>query len=207
MIHAAIASLGFLVLLLIIYLLHARFFLVDVVFYAALQDVAFAVLLASSVLWLSRHFANFTLLEKVQLVAIWLLTGYALAISVPTIIDRSLSFYILEKLAQRGGSIRADAFPGIFANEYMKEHHLVEVRLTEQIESGTISIAKGCVRLTDKGRLIASFSRDFRTHFLPKHRLLMGEYTDDLTDPFRRSADQVNYLCDGASSDTGLPRR
>jgi hypothetical protein len=114
---------------------------------------------------------------------------------VPAVLDRSLSFYILEKLQQRGGGIQQARFAEIFTQEYVKEHRLVDVRLTEQMESGTIKIDNGCVRLTAKGDRLATFSRFFRTHLLPKRRLLMGQYSDDLTDPFRHSATQVDYLC------------
>lgn len=126
---------------------------------------------------------------------IWGLLGYCFAISIPTVIDRSLSFYILEKLAQRGGGIRQDAMPDVFIKEYLPEHRLMDVRLTEQLESGTILIEGGCVKLTRKGARLAEASRYFRKNFLPKHRLLMGEYSADLTDPFRRSAADINYLC------------
>ena len=110
-------------------------------------------------------------------------------------IDRSLSFYILEKIQQRGGGIKFDAFEQVFTNEYVKEHRLVDVRLTEQQQSGTIVINAGCVKLTAWGNTLATASRYFRGHFLPKQRLLMGEYTDALTDPFRNSSTQSDYAC------------
>ena len=49
---------------------------------------------------------------------------------------------------------------------------------------GTVTISKGCVKLTARGERLASFSRYFRQHLLPRQRLLMGTYTDRLTDPF-----------------------
>ena len=113
----------------------------------------------------------------------------------PTVIDRSLSFYILEKLQQRGGGIKQDSFEQIFTQEYVKEYRLVDVRLTEQLQSGTIIIENGCVKLTEKGERVANFGRYFRKHWLPKERLLMGKYTDDLTDPFRSSTASPNYTC------------
>jgi len=129
------------------------------------------------------------------MIIIWLVCGYALAISMPTVIDRSLSFYILEKIQQRGGGIRQDAFEWVFTQEYMKEHRLVDVRLTEQLESGTIDIKNGCVLLTEKGRRIANFSRYYRRNWLPKKRLLMGNYSDDLTNPFRDNLSSPGYEC------------
>ena len=190
--RALAATALFVVLLLAVYYLHIRFFAVNVVFYAAIADGVIAAVVTGLLVAGSRHFNGF---EKLQLVVIWLLSGYCFAISVPTVIDRSLSFYILEKLQQRGGGIQRDRFADVFTQEYLKEHRLVDVRLTEQLESGTIVIQNGCVKLTDKGQKLAATSRYFRQHFLPKQRLLMGQYSSDLTDPFRQSANIVDYQC------------
>lgn len=184
----------YVVVLLATYILHMRFFAVDVVFYAAIGD-AFIALAITALLFLAPAFRLFTRLEKVLLAAVWVLGGYSFAISVPTVIDRSLSFYILEKLEQRGGGIRQDAFQDVFTKEYMVEHRLVDVRLTEQVSSGTVEIVDGCVRLTEKGERFASFSRFYRMNLLPKRRLLLGTYSDDLTDPFRHSVQDVAYRC------------
>ena len=195
LIRSGIASFAFVVFLLLIYYLHITFFNINVIFYSAIADAMVATFLASLIFYSATYFRPFNWFEKTQLIIIWLLTGYAFAISVPTVIDRSLSFYILEKLQQRGGGIKLNSFEKIFTQEYVKEHHLVEVRLTEQVESGTIQIEDGCVKLTGKGKKIASFSRMFRRNFLPKHRLLMGKYSDDLINPFINSSSDSSYLC------------
>lgn len=192
---AIMANTLFLLFLGAIHYCHNTFFPVNVVFYAAIGDVFLATMVAGMALFFFTFFQPLGNLEKSQLILIWLLAGYGLAISIPTVIDRSLSFYILEKLQQRGGGIRQESFEDIFSREYMKEHRLVDVRLTEQLESGTIVIENGCVKLTKKGNEIASFGRFYRQNFLPKNRLLMGEYTDDLTDPFRNSGRVPAYLC------------
>ncbi|MGE4578860.1 MAG: hypothetical protein AB7F21_04915 [Desulfuromonadales bacterium] len=191
----AIASLIFLIILLCTYYLHIKYFKVDVVFYAAIVDGVFSALTAALIICSVKIFNTFCKFEKLLMVFVWLLVGYSFAISVPTVIDRSLSFYILEKLQQRGGAIKQDAFEWIFINEYMVEHRLIDVRLTEQLESGTIEIVNGCVILTEKGRSLAGFSRYFRQHWLPRKRLLMGEYSDDLTDPFLNSQQIEDYKC------------
>ena len=190
------ASLLFVVLLILTYYIHITYFRVNVVFYSAILDAVIATIISGGVLYTLKYFRVLTLFEKFLLIVIWLFSGYAFAISVPTVIDRSLSFYILEKLEQRGGGIRQDAFEEVFTQEYVKEHRLVDVRLTEQLESGTIKIENGCVLLTEKGERISTASRYFRQHWLPKKRLLLGEYTDDLTDPFRQSSEpHDNYKC------------
>jgi hypothetical protein len=193
--RALVASTFFVAILIGVYYFNVNFLKVNVVFYAAIVDGIVAALATGVILVVFRYFRVLGGFEKFQLVVIWLLVGYAFAISVPTVIDRSLSFYILEKLQQRGGGIKQDSFEQVFTQEYVKEHHLVDVRLTEQLESGTIIVREGCVTLTEKGKMIASFGRYFRTHWLPKQRLLMGKYSDDLTDPFRHSVADVNYEC------------
>jgi hypothetical protein len=192
---AALLTLVFLTLLSGIYVIHATYFRVGVVFYSALLDGLLATTIACVLFLSSSRLGIFTGFEKAQLVGIWLLSGYILAISVPTVIDRSLSLYILEKLQQRGGGILLASFEDVFTKEYVKEHRLVDVRLTEQLESGTIVIENGCVKLTAKGDRIAGFSRFFRNNLLPRHRLLMGTYSSDLTDPFLHSAQIGDYTC------------
>lgn len=190
----------FLTLYTIIYLTHIWYFKVGVVFYSAILDGLIAVFLTSTALFLYSGFSrSFDLFDKTLLTTFCALLSYAIAISVPTVIDRSLSFYILEKLEQRGGSIQLDKFEEIFTEEYVHEHRLMDVRLTEQQESGTINVEGNCVTLTSRGSLIASFSRYFRQNLLPKKRLLMGEYSDDLTDPFRNSVDVKDYSCEPES--------
>jgi hypothetical protein len=169
---------------------------VNVVLYSAVVDACLTTAIAAVLLFSLASFRIFTPFEKTQLAVIWLLVGYVFAISVPTVIDRSLSFYILEKLQQRGGGIRLERMEEVFTQEYLKEHRLVDVRLTEQSESGTIVIQNGCVKLTERGRQLARFSRFFRQNFLPKRRLLMGEYSDDLTHPFRESQSSMGYECE-----------
>jgi len=195
LLRAVLATLIFLTVLCAIYFAHVRFLTVNVVFYAAMLDALLAALVSAVILSLLGFLSPLGAFERTQLFAIWLLTGYALAISVPTVIDRSLSFYILEKLQQRGGAIRQSAFEDVFTREYMVEHRLVDVRLTEQLESGTIAIQDGCVKLTEKGQRLAAFSRYFRANWLPRHRLLMGQYSDDLTNPFRKDTPHAPYGC------------
>lgn len=193
--RALIASGMFLILLLFFYYVHVKFFRVDVILYSSILDGVIATLVATGILFGFSYFNLFNVFEKTQMAAIWLLAGYIFAISIPTVIDRSLSFYILEKLQQRGGGIQLAKFEEIFTQEYVKEHRLVDVRLTEQQESGTITIQDGCVKITDLGNRLATFSRAFRRELLPKKRLLMGQYSDDLVDPFKSDIQHGDYRC------------
>ena len=193
-------TLAFGALLGIVYAAHVRWFHVDVVLYGALLDGALVLALAALLAWRGPGFAPFNAFERLQLLLCWGLLAFVFAFSVPTVIDRSLSFYILEKLQQHGGALRQDRFPDLFTHSYMREHHLVDVRLTEQLASGTVVIDGPCVRLTARGDRLARFSRWFRRNLLPRHRLLMGQYTDVLTDPFRAGMAEPDDDCRGAPS-------
>ena len=192
---AFLSTLVFVVLLLCVYWMHVTFFKVNVLLYSAIADGVLATSIAAGVLFGWRYLAVFSRFEKVQLCLIWFLGAYIFAISIPTVIDRSLSFYILEKIQQRGGGIKLANFEDVFTKEYVKEHRLVDIRLTEQQQSGTIVIENGCVKLTKRGNEIAEFSRYFRKHFLPKQKLLNGEYSDALVDPFLSSVNTADYTC------------
>lgn len=195
LIFSIFCGIAFVFLYVATYLVHINLFQVNVVFYAALLDAFLTTGLMLVPLLKIKALQIFNNFEKFLLLCIFLLIGYSMAISVPTVIDRSLSFYILEKLQQRGGGIKLENFEEVFTKEYVKEHRLVDVRITEQLQSGTIVLENGCVKITEKGTKITNLSRYFRKYFLPKKRLLMGQYTDDLTDPFRHSIESPDYKC------------
>jgi hypothetical protein len=195
--RAVFATLIFVFFLLFIYTIHVNYLRINVLFYAAIMDGVLAALATGLMLFLVNYFNPLNKFEKFQLFTIWMLAGYSFAISGPTVIDRSLSFYILEKLQQRGGGIALERFEEVFTKEYINEHRLMDVRLTEQEQSGTITITDGWVRLTKRGDQIATCSRLFRHHFLPKKRLLRDQYSDDLIDPFRNRI-KMDDLLNGA---------
>lgn len=188
--------LGCIVLFGVVNTIHFQVLPVHVVLYDALLDAAIAVVLTGALAALvgSRR-PGLSRSEVTLAVAVGGLICALYAVMGPAIIDRSLSIYILEKLDQRGGGIKYEAMPGVFANEYIPEHHLTDIRITEQLDSGTIKLDNGCVYLTARGRAVVAFTRFYRLHILPKKREIMGHYTDALTDPFRNSVKDVSYQC------------
>ena len=190
-----VAAILFLFIFSTIHYIHFRFILVNVVLFSAVLDGLLATAVTCLILFTSGYFSSVQFSEKILLSVIFLLTGYTLALSIPAVIDRSLSFYILEKLQQRGGGIMLDRMPEVFIQEYMQEHHLVDIRMTEQMEAGTVVIRDGCVRLTPWGNSMATASRFYRLHFLPTRRLLMGTYSSALVDPFQGDQGEKDYVC------------
>jgi hypothetical protein len=202
----SILFVAYLLLLAGINFLHFRYLTVDVILYATLADAIVAAVILGAAVIMARLFApkdtyvgstvrqlSGTEITLFALCAI--LSGYIFAISVPTVIDRSLSIYILEKLDQRGGAIALGAMNEILVREFIPEHRVMDARMTEQLNSGTVTIENGCVMLTPRGKDIVAFTRFYRTNLLPKNRVLMGEISDDLTDPFRNPAPVVDYRC------------
>jgi hypothetical protein len=193
-IAALVASL--VVAFLIVNLIHFQFFQVYVVLYSCLLDALLASAIVLPAWWFLRGktgalaVTEFTLAALVGNLAIIIY-----AIMGPTVVDRSLSIYIVEKLADRGGQISEAALHDVFVKEYMPEYRLLDVRLTEQVSSGTAVIKDGCIILTPRGAFLASAMSAYRKIFLPRKRVLMGEVTDELTDPFRNRTPQVDVTC------------
>ena len=68
-----------------------------------------------------------------------------------------LEIGILEKLDQRGGGIQLAHFEEVFTKEYVREHRLVDVRLTEQL-STTVAVSSS--RVDRRPNVGPSFYRD-----------------------------------------------
>ena len=180
--------------LILTYWVYIHLFQVNVVLYSSVLTVILSII-PVVILLFAVNVNLFNQFEKFLICALFILYGYAIAISLPTVIDRSLSFYLLEKINQRGGSVKQEAFELIFKNEYVPEHRLIDIRLTEQLLSGTITIENNCVSLTQKGENFVHFSQFFRRNFLPKNRLILGEYSNDLIDPLKQTNN--NNFTDG----------
>ena len=84
----------------------------------------------------------------------------------------------------------------IFTSDFVDEYKVVEMRLTEQLSSGTIIMEGDCVILTKRGYFVTSFSDFFRRNFLANKRLILDQYSDELTDPLRASKPNSEYLCE-----------
>lgn len=162
-------------------------FNVNVVFYSSLYSTLIISFTLALIIFTKSYFNFFNFFEKFQIILVSILIGYIFSISIPTVIDRSVSIYLLEKLNQSGSQIKYSDLENIFRDEYLKEHRVLEIRLTEQKNSGTISIKGNCISLTNLGKIISNFTLFFRSNFLPKKRLIMDNYSDELTNIFNKN--------------------
>lgn len=76
----------------------------------------------------------------------------------------------------------------------MFEHHLVAVKLTEQLGSETILMENNFEKLNEKVEILATISRYFRKHFLSKGRLSLGKHKNSLIDPFGHATNTNKIL-------------
>lgn len=178
-----------------IYLIHINFFKVGVIFYSSLIDSVIALIIFFGLYNTINFFKHITNFESSLIILLLFFIGYSFSISLPTVIDRSLSFYFLEKIRQHDGAINKTAMKQMFIDDYMDEYKLVEMRLTEQLKSGTIELKGNCIVLTKRGYLVTTFSDFFRKNFLANKRLILDSYSDQLTDPLKDSKINNEYLC------------
>ena len=194
-IFLALSILLYLAIFLSVYIVHINFFTVQVILYSALFDAFIALIFFAALSFFFKHRVNLDFFESIVIMLLLSLLGYSLSLSLPTVIDRSLSFYFLEKIEQHNGSIKKASMRDIFINDYIDEYKLIEIRITEQLESGTIQLDGTCISLTKRGYLVAKFSNFFRKNLLANNRLILDEYSNHLTNPLGNSPVNKEYLC------------
>jgi hypothetical protein len=143
-------ALIFLVLLMVIHVLHVLLFKPTVTLYAALFDCIIASL---STAIFARRDKRLTATRKLFFVVL-LQAGIILAILGPTVIDRSLSLYLLTKISESGGKVELAGFNELFISGYIEDFDVIEVRLTEQLKSGTLIVVEDHIQLTKIGRAV-----------------------------------------------------
>ncbi|MEP1832632.1 MAG: hypothetical protein ABJL57_03045 [Hyphomonas sp.] len=176
--------------------IHFQTLPVAVILYACIVDAILSSAIVGGVYWAFRRKKS-PLLATETVLSILAANLLILLYSVmgPTVIDRSLSIYIVEKIDHRGGAVAEAAMPKIILTEFMQEYRVADVRMTEQVTSGTVKIEDGCIRMTPRGRTLAQFTRFFRRNFLPQHRRIADEITDELTHPYKDTPVLVPFKC------------
>jgi hypothetical protein len=184
-------------------IIHFQFFVVSVILYACIIDLLLALsLVIPGWVYFRRGRTQLNHMETTLGAIVASLCIVLYAVLGPTVIDRSLSIYILEKLNQRGGEIALAKVGDVFVQEYLPEYRLVDVRLTEQLTSRTAVIEGDCLILTPRGKFMAEFMNAYRRTFLPRKRYLMGTVTDQLTRPFDNAPQRVDVSCNASDTET-----
>jgi hypothetical protein len=187
----------YLMLFLCIGIVHFRFLAVTVVLYAALLDAALAAVVTAVIAFGPlRPRLTATAAEIALSLCLGVLLAVLYSIMVPTLIDRSLSLYMLEKLHAHGAGITPESLARAITEDYFDERRVVDARLIEQLKSGTITIANGCVRLTPRGKLVVRLSQLYRKTLLPRPHEFLAATPGDLAAKSQHSVRGISRACE-----------
>jgi hypothetical protein len=90
-------------------------------------------------------------------VVAYLLASYAFVITIPALLDRSISLYVIATVAQAGpGGADLDSIQRRFLAGYVRGTSTVEKRLEEQIASANMVLEGGAYRMTGRGMFVYS---------------------------------------------------
>ena len=157
--------------------LHVNFFQVDVILYAYIFNCILAIFIIFPFLIYKFGFNK----DLWYLVVIKFLIGISFSIYVPTVVDRSLSLYLVQKIYERG-AINSVEFRDIITNDYLRDHAVINVRIAEQIASGTVKYypENDCFQVTGVGKFVVRGADWFRKFFIPRYRLVGFDYSDSV---------------------------
>ena len=79
---------------------------------------------------------------------------YSFFITVPALLDRSISLYLLRLLEVEQSAASQHQLNTWYINGFVYHNNAVMKRLNEQVYSGNIKLVDDCYTLTDRGRFI-----------------------------------------------------
>jgi hypothetical protein len=116
----------------------------------------------------------------VPALATFVLTGYAFVITIPSLLDRSISHFLIGTLAEVGPEgADLDAIQRVFVERYVEGTTAIEKRLHEQVVSGNIAQDGRHYRVTPRGLSV------YRTTLLLAR---LFNITDHYLSPLRRTS-------------------
>lgn len=166
-------------------LVSLRFLIFNVTLYGSMFGSLVAALIALLILSKFKFFKIFSKFEKYLIISVFLLLGYSYSITIPTIIDRSLTIYMLGQLKESPSGITRAKLEQDLTDRYIRDYQLIPTRISEQLVSGTITIDNNCIKLTRTGLYISEISQLYKNLFLPKRVLNSGGQIDILPNDVR----------------------
>ncbi len=146
------------------------FFFPKVILYSLLFDTIIALLvLTVCLIFINRkyYFSDNILITIFFLLTITQsLIIYSLLI--PTVVDRSLSIYLLKHLDKNKGSLTMSELTKIAKDDYFKDMNVLETRINEQLATGSIEVVNNEVVLTDKGKNLIYIFSFIKSFLLPR---------------------------------------
>lgn len=173
-------------LFLVTYILNRQIIASEIVFYDGLICV-FVVAIVLGLIWIvlvgraqrAGVTPSQTLWRMPQAIILYLLIGYAFVITVPALLDRSISYFILNSVSANGArGATKEEISKLFYEDYVIAQDAVGKRLHEQIVSGNVTRKDDHYVATARGRMIYTIHQSlihvFNTD--PRHLIPMKKF-------------------------------
>jgi hypothetical protein len=154
------------------YYLHMNYLSVSVVLYATIIDLLVSILVTVIIFKIifKKNWSYFLKPINISIILCFISIGINFCILVPTLIDRSLSVYFLEKIYENNGKIKIRDIDEMIINKFFLEKKLGRIRIEEQRNSSTLYVKNNTIYLTEFGFLVVKFTKWFSSNLLPKKR-------------------------------------
>jgi hypothetical protein len=140
---------------LLLFLFHTRVFDHLVYFYRGLVYIFFISLCLGFVSWAcwKKHlFGSMHISVIASSVAVFFSFHIVFFTLVPVTLDRSISTYLLQRMARDSEtSFTTQELSHILVTDYFQQNHVLDKRLNEQIQTGTIASKSGLYSITPRG--------------------------------------------------------
>jgi len=154
----------------LIYIISFRFFHPETVYYFGIGTILIGAILLSAVFFLffgaKKEFFQKLFIQTRDffpclLAAVFLM--YSFHITIPTLVDRSISIYLLNLLDTEGGPVSINNLQDKFLAGYVGGYSVVCRRMFEQVQSGNVTHQASTYTLTARGKRTVAFLRAFAT--------------------------------------------
>lgn len=139
-----------------LYLVVRQVFPDPIIFYQGLAIIAFATLGFSTAITIACLVSRISITQRdMQLTAILIaaLSLYGTHVTVPSLLDRSISLYLIG-LTHEGGAKTLPEYRDLFYRGFIVRNGAIEKRLHEQVRSGNITEVSGTYTLSRRGAMI-----------------------------------------------------
>lgn len=128
--------------------------------HALLYDLLFELLLTTTTIFVLTaiiRLSEFKPLTHIVWFALTVSAGSLYVVAVPTVIDRSLSIYILSKL-ELHQAVTAEELGRSVQQDYFADYDVIPTRLEEQQISGNVASVNGSLAITVQGSRIVALT-------------------------------------------------
>jgi len=167
--HGVLMFVLFLIIYPVQHFLNSFFLKSHALFYDLVTEMIFCVIF-SFFLSLILSYRKIKLFTQMVWVGLCITIGSLYLLLIPTVLDRSLSIYMLSKL-DSNTKIYSSTWETDIENNYFKDYKVFETRLVEQKVSGSIvEDVNSFISITDRGERIVRLTNFYRELLADKYK-------------------------------------